>query len=402
MSADLDSAALLVTTCSRCTFDDTQKAELHTILEQGVDWKRVLALAEKNYVVPLLFESLQGDVASLVPAPVYEQLTAQRRFLKFRAELFCDELVRLSRLLDDAQIPVLHYKGPVASDMLYGNRYRRTYFDLDFLVRRDQLERVSALLRSEGYKCNVDLTDNARDRFEQDQKEYTFVSGLLCIEPHWSLTARRYPFPVDYAKLWERAAVHRFGDAGLLTFSPRDMLLILSVAGAKGHWKRLQMVTDVAQFYRTTVPDLAAGVLDDAQALGCERIVLVGAHLASVLLNAPLPDAVATRIRADRRAVEAISREVVRRLFEEARRTTAFGTSPHIFSPLLYAMRERPRDRIRYLVQTTTAPTALHLSRFSLPKWAYPAYRLIVPMHDYALMPLVYTTRRYLSRRRGA
>jgi hypothetical protein len=64
-------------------------------------------------------------------------------------------------------------------------------------------------------------------------------------------------------------------------------------------------------------------------------------------------------------------------------------------------MRERRRDKITYFLQTTTTPTFLHLQRFALPKWAHAAYRVIVPLHDYALMPLVQLTRRRLNRQGG-
>jgi hypothetical protein len=397
MNLALDRAAALVATCSRCTFDDRQRADLRDILSGPVDWQRVLMLAEKNYVTPLLLESLVGDLAALVPPDVHALLTTKRRFLKFRAQLFCDELTRLGPILERAGIRVLHYKGPVASERLYGNRYLRTYFDLDFLVARDDLDAVAQLLTREGYKRTDDLAGHDQDHFEREQKEYAFVSGLLCVEPHWSLTARRYAFPVDYAGLWERAITHEFDDITLRTFAAPDLLLILSMAGAKGRWKRLQMVTDVAQLLKSMDEAGVAGVLESARALGCERILLVAAYLASVLVEAPLHDALRARIDRERKAIEAITASIVAQLFAPKRRKGLLADSPHIFSALLFAMRERKWDKLSYLWHTTTTPTGGHLKRFRLPPWAYPAYRLIVPLHDYAVMPLVNAAREWLD-----
>jgi hypothetical protein len=341
---------------------------------------------------------LVGDLVSLVPPDVHALLVTKRRFLKFRAQLFCDELARLGPLLERAGIRVLHYKGPVASERLYGDRYLRTYFDLDFLVARDDIDAVSQLLTREGYKRTDDLAGHEQDHFEREQKEYAFVSGLLCVEPHWSLTARRYPFPVDYAGLWERAIAHDFDGIGLRTFAAADMLLILSMVGAKGRWKRLQMVTDVAQLLKSMDEAAVAGVLASATALGCERIVLVAAYLASVLVEAPLHEAVRASIRRDRKAIEAIAGNVIAQLFEPRRRRGLLADSPHIFSPLLFAMRERKWDKLAYLWHTTTTPTGVHMKRFPLPPWAYPAYRVIVPVHDYAAVPLVNAARVWLDR----
>jgi hypothetical protein len=398
----LDPTDALVIACARCTFDDRQRADIRATVERGVDWQRALALAEKHYVVPLLFKSLAA-CRDVVPEAAYRQLAEQRKLLRFRAELFSDELVRVSAALDAAGVSVLHYKGPVSSELLYGNRYLRTYFDLDFLVRREDLRAVSRLLRDSGYRCDDNLsTDESRERFEHDQKEYVFVSGLLCIEPHWSLTARRYPFPIDYKGLWERSVFHDFGGAQLRTFSAVDMLLILSMVGAKSRWKRLQMITDVAQFYRSMRPELAQPVLERATSLGCERIVLVGAHLAETLLQAPIPAAVRARIDADRAAVESIGSRVIRSLFSLKPKGTLLADSPHIFSPLLYSMRERGRDRLTYFLQTTTTPDPVHFRRFPLPRWAYPAYRVLVPAYDYGFTPIARSLRSFVRSHGGA
>jgi len=398
---ELDPAAALICACARCTFDDRQRADIRALVDRGVDWQRVLMLAEKNYVLPLLFESLDS-LKDIVPESVYKQLATQRRFLKFRAELFADELMRVSASLDAAGITVLHYKGPVTSELLYGNRYRRTYFDLDFLVRRDDLREVTRVLHDAGYRSEMDLaTEEAREDFERDQKEYAFVSGLICIEPHWSLTARRYPFPIDYDGLWERAVVHDLSGTKLRTFAPADMLLILSMVGAKGKWKRLQMVTDIAQFYRSMDPALAGPALERARQIGCERIVLVGAHLAETLLEAAIPAPIRALIDADRAAVESVSARVIRNLFTPKTRVDLLGDSPHLFSRLLFSMRERRRDRLAYLLQTTTTATTVHFQRFGLPRWAHPVYRIIVPVHDYVFAPAVRAVRAFLAPSRG-
>ena len=78
MTLELDPAAALIATCARCTFDDRQRRDIRAVLERGVDWERVLALAEKNFVLPLLFESLE-TLRELVPEAVYAWLAKQRK-----------------------------------------------------------------------------------------------------------------------------------------------------------------------------------------------------------------------------------------------------------------------------------------------------------------------------------
>jgi len=385
MIIELDNAAQLITQAARC--ESSQPEEILNLLRSDLDWARVLQLAERNYVIPLLHEALTNAAPELTPSSVFEQLGMQRKHLRFRARIFCDELARLAGLLAEADISVLHYKGPISSDMLYGDVYRRTSFDLDFLVRKSELGAVCRLLQEQNYSCNVDLPEVQRIQFEREQKEYAFTSGLVCVEPHWSITANRYNLHLDYERLWDRAVAHDFEGTDLLTFSRPDTLVLMSVVGAKGKWKRLQMVSDIAQLYKQLDPLDTEEALTLAKELGCERMLLVGSRLASSLLGAPLPEAILSRCRADARAVDRIAKQVVEQLFTAQPEAGMLGSSPSIFSPLLYAMRERRRDRLHYLVQTTTTPLPMHMARMPLPRWAHPLYRVAVPLHDYLLAP---------------
>lgn len=387
MISGVNVEADLLLVCARGTFDSAQQADLQVLLRKSIDWERLLLLAEKNYLLPLVAETLAEQPEGVVPPEILETLATQRKALKFRAVLFCDELLRLAGLFESKGLSVLHYKGPICSDALYGNWYRRTYFDLDFLVRRDELRRVCRLLRDEGYRCNIELSGPDQGHFEREEKEYAFTSGMICLEPHFSLTANRFSFPVDYNGFWERAVSYRFGPLELPTFCPQDMLLILSIVGAKGQWKRLQMVCDIARSYCSIDPAIAQRVLLDAKACGCERIFLLASHMASSLLGAPVPDAILEEVEKDAKAIDKLTRRIVAGFFEPKREDGLLGHSPHIFSPLIFSMRERLRDRIHYLLQTTTTPTAAHLERFRLPTWAFPAYRVLTPLHDYVLMP---------------
>ena len=308
MTLELDPAAALIATCARCTFDDRQRRDIRAVLERGVDWERVLALAEKNFVLPLLFESLE-TLRELVPEAVYAWLAKQRKLVRFRGGLFVDELIRISASLEATGITVLHYKGPVSSELLYGDRFRRTYFDLDFLVRREDLHAVSNLLRNDGYRADLDLDALSQEHFEREQKEHTFTSGLLCVEPHWSLTARRYPFPIDYARTLEarrRLRSWRNEDSHVRAGG--------HVAGAEhgGREGKVEAVAD-GDGRRATVPvdgALSRGVCASArEAPRLRTNLLVGAHLAETLLEAPIPAAIRARIQANSRRSRASRRE---------------------------------------------------------------------------------------------
>ena len=149
---------------------------------------------------------------------------------------------------------MISYKGPTTSALLYGDVTLRTFGDMDFLVKRADLDALCDLLRERLQNLWTGTPDQ-KELMELEQKEYCFVSGPFSVEPHWSITARRFPFDIEYPPLWSRAQEIEFNGSKLLTFGPEDMLLVLCVCGCKGKWKRIQMVTDVAEALRKW-PDL--------------------------------------------------------------------------------------------------------------------------------------------------
>jgi hypothetical protein len=92
-----------------------------------------------------------------------------------------------------------------------------------------------------------------------------------------------------------------------------------------------------------------------------------------------------------------LARRAVLGLLHGQGRSRWLPDTPAIFSRLLFQQRESLRDRCVYVWHTTTTPDLFHLRRMPLPKPAYPLYRLLVPLHDFVLYPLVQLLKRARS-----
>lgn len=367
-------------------------------LQEGPpDWDVVLALAEQNQVTPLLHRALKQTGA--MPIDVARRIATRSLITAHRNDLFARELLRLTRVLDEEGIRVISYKGPTAATLLYGDVGLRAFGDMDFLVKRDDLGRVCARLVAEGY-TTVGGGGN-RELFEREEKEYAFRRGAVSLEPHWSITARRFPFEIDYDGFWERARSMEFGDGRVLTFAPEDMLLILCVCGAKAKWERLQMVVDVAQAVRTFEHLDWDACIARAEASGARRMLGFGLHLARGLLDVELPASVIAWIAGDR-TIARLASTAVRMMLAPRRTNPWTRQGPWIFSPMLFRLRERPIDRWRYFVRTTTTPREIHLQRFPFAQRLFPAYYLLAPLHDYVLAPATWIARGRWSDARGS
>jgi hypothetical protein len=169
--------------------------------------------------------------------------------------------------------------------------------------------------------------------------------------------------------------------------SLEDSLLVLCLVGAKGRWKRLQMVTDLAACINRFNPRDWARVQQRAVVTRTVRILHLGLLLAKELSGAALPSEVEDRVQADA-AARHLAQQVTFRLMNGQRKSRWLPDTPSIFSGLLFKQRESSRDQLTYLWHTTTTPDLFHLQRMPLPKAAHSLYRVLVPLHDLAFYPI--------------
>ena len=369
------------------TPDEARLSGMRALIEPPLDWETAVRAAQSHHLLPLLAHNLKALPADLVPASVLSTLNLHELAVRRKNALFAAELARLTDRFREGGIEVIAYKGPVLAELCYGDLNLRSFGDIDFLVRSEHLPEVCRVLEQDGYHWKRPPTEELRAHIEREFKEYCFVRDPIIVEPHWSITARRFPFPIDYEALWARSEIHALFGTHIRLFAPEDLLLILCVCGAKGKWKRAQMIYDVAAAL-TSLRNLDAGVcLARARETGTERILLLGCHLAHELLGVPVPGPLLQRMRRDR-TLPVLTRSLLSTTLQVSPSPAAGAQNfPWRFSPLIMAMRERPLDKARYLLRTTTTPTALHLQRMPLPSGLRGLYRLLVPLHDYLLQP---------------
>jgi hypothetical protein len=367
-------------------FDGDDAARVKTLVGEGVDWQVFLAAVERNYVAPVVHRNLRSIADSGIPDKVLGTMRVRSKITAFKSDLFAAELVRLARVFEAKGIDVVHYKGAVTAAEYYGSVSLRNFNDLDFLVRRDDLVAMVAVLEAEGYQNSEKLTREEFEHYVSEFKEFLFTRGEISLEPHWSLAGRRYSFDTDYEGFWRRSRKIEFRGTELRVMGAEDALMVLCLVGAKGRWQRLQMVTDVAACLRASAGLDWARVQALAAETGTIRILHLGLLLAADLAGAALPPAMDRVVRRTR-TVRRLARDVVQALAVKPAPPRYLQDSPAIFSAMLYRQRERFRDRWRYLWHSTTTPGPFHMRRLPLPKAGFPLYRILVPLHDFVMYP---------------
>ena len=294
----------LLLTCARRDLDSSQAEALASCAAAGVNWQKVIVMAGRHKMVPLLWRHLEAHDIQLpaADAAVLRQLVANnaRRMLQLSGAL-----LDLTRLFGGSGVRVVPYKGPALGIHLYGDLALRQAGDLDLLVRREDVTRSRKLLFGVGYRAEHALRPGAEEFMVRSRYSETFIgSDLPKVELHWAFTNRDIALSLDLNSLSSNLVSMPVGGGTVQMFGSEDLLMILCVHGSKHQWDRLEWLCGVGEHLRQHSDGIDwTRLLDRATDLGIRRMLLLGAYLAHELLDAPVPATMLDLARADQKLV---------------------------------------------------------------------------------------------------
>lgn len=335
------------------------------------DWSLVPSLAAAHRMGAMLYRRLEAIGAPFVPAAVRHELEAHYRTAAVRALRLQAELQRvLARLAADG-IPALPMRGPALAAQLYGDPLCRTSDDLDLLIERARLTRARLLLVADGYSA----LDSIPKRAEAAHLAAGGALGLRHPSLNCEVDLSWTPVPCYFCKPLAFADWHAEpAPDGTLRLGPEMHLLLLCLHGAKHLWSRHLWTADVAALLRQPV-DWAL-VIAEAKKRGMLRLLLVGVEWALRAGGRERPQPVAEALARDRGAGRMCNRL-----------RAAFAADPAWFpgddlqrARLHLAIRERARDRARYLVRRALTPGPNDWRALALPPALAPLYSVTRPL----------------------
>jgi hypothetical protein len=353
---------------------DTSKRVL-AIASGQPDWNVLLAAASEHTLTPLVCKNLQDCAPAALPAPWRERFSRSYFESSCRNLALTAELFRVLAALESRGVAATPYKGPVLAAQAYGDVALREFSDLDIIVPQRQIVAAHEALLDLGFCAGIaGIEPSPSPRRTPGQYAYRKGAGTL-VELHTEHTLRYFPASLDLQALCARRQLIVLAGRQVLTFSPEDTLLLLSVHGSKHLWDRLSWIADIAALTARSRPDWRpdwALVLERARSWRVERMLLLGVGLAARLLEAAPPDAVMNCLERDKvssRMIEQISRR--------------FFSPEEIQLGVLsrFAFRVRIRgpfaQGLPYALRLALMPTELDRGKRRLPD---PLYALLRPL----------------------
>ena len=345
----------------------TASSLIGILLQHSLNWEHVLRQAGQHRVLPAVSMALRNRTdfpASIRSAIGARFVSHERRVLRFSAEL-----VGILHQFDSHGIPVIPYKGPILSQLLYGDPAMRDFGDLDLLVLPQDVPRARAALLELGFEQKLSVSPRCEREFLRSGYELVFGSKTErnLVELHWQVLPHFYAVPFDTETIFARSREIEFAGSRLRVPCNEDALLILCVHAAKHEWSQLGMVRDVAT--------LAGMDLDwrwiaaESRRLGITKMLLISLLLACDLLAFELPEALTAS------ALEPECENLATQLsFRLAHGETLDVESPRYFQFMMKLL-ERRRDRVRFLWRLISTPSVSEWETITLPDMLFPLYR---------------------------
>jgi hypothetical protein len=345
----------LLLCCARTQPSSEISQQIQNLVQQSINWDFLLQTAARHKVLPLLYQNLKTLCPEAVPKPVLSKL---RNFFHTNAahNLFrTQELLKILKLFQDNDIPVIPFKGPVLAASVYGNLALRQFGDLDIWVDSKDFLTAIDLLTAQGYQTSkTSLIQTGLRRLalyklyiEYNTNEYPLnsIDNRVHIDIHKSITSKSFfLFQLDFEYLWKRLEPISLFGTEVPNLHPEDLLLILCVHGSKHGWERLGWICDVAEFLRVYQEIEWKLLIEQAKTLGCERMLLIGLLLAQQLLGIDLPEPIHQSIEANPTS-KLLAMQVYQGLFHDS---LTFDAS--LKFSYHFRIMERPQDKFRYSV----------------------------------------------------
>lgn len=361
----------LLLACARVEPSAAARSRIAELAAAPIDWRRLVDLAFEQGVLPLVHRNLRR--IDSVPPRVRAELRERFRSNAVHSQVLTEEVVELSKRLEEVGVECLPFKGPTLARAAYGDVAYRQFGDLDVLIRREDLEPARLLLEQRGYALRL-RPDQLERRLQHDYN-FPFLNAerRLLLELHWAITPRAWSFPTE--PLWPRRAPLELAGQSIWTLHPEDLLLVLAVHGSKHFWSHLLWVCDVAELLRAHPEIHWPRVATRAKNLGCRRMLRLALLLAHDLLEAPIPATLHGALARDK---------VAQRLAMEAREQIALGAPQPLGDRNVryLLLMDRVRDRLHFALIRLARfkPNARDRQFIRLPRGLGFLYYLIRPV----------------------
>ena len=366
----------LLLAIARRELDERGVIAVRELVQATLDWDYVLATAFSHGLLPLLQKNLTTAAADLVPVDVIGRLKRESVANSQSVLHLIGKQLKVYRLLKDAGIRVAIFKGAVLAQMAYGEVSLRQAGDIDLLIDRAHFAEARSLLESLGYEMTPRLTDAQLASHLAFHCEIPFMRDewFTIVDLHWGLSPRSFVFGLDAASVMSRLQSVSLAGTTVETFCDEDMVLYLSMHGAKHLWHRMEWIVSLAELIRASNNLDWKTTIERAEAAHATRMLALGLRLVETFTDVNIPLEVFSTVD-PQRALLSMATQIKERIFTVSHTNESTETNLYNFKIM-----DRKRDALVSALRALFVPTVPDWQALGLPKPLHPLYYAYRPL----------------------
>jgi hypothetical protein len=270
---------------------DRRSDAIRAAAARTIDWPRFLGVVRRHQVVGLVNEGLTRAKVD-APPEIAREISVEAAMLVRENLAQARESLRLQRLFDDADLPVLFLKGASLAVLAFRNLGLRAGKDIDLLISDATLSAATALLLRVGYRRfdPPNISESQLRMLMPLRKDIGFVHQVtgLRIELHWRLFLNPHAMS-DASIMAEPRVVLVARSAGLRTLGEEDLFAYLCVHGALHWWNRLKWLADINALLVAATEENIKRLVGAAEARGAGLATAQALLLCRDIFGMPVP-----------------------------------------------------------------------------------------------------------------
>jgi hypothetical protein len=280
----------LLICCSRKKMSKDYRLEIKNILSKDVNWSSVLRIGEKHKILSFLYLHFKEEMSVKIPPWVMEILKDFYYRISYRNMRIYSLLIPILKGIQEKNIPIILLKGVALADKVYGNIALRPMYDVDLLVKKEDVEKVGSLFKKFNFLCDLESDDGKsyHNRYFDKDKGIGF-------ELHWNIENTPNPFTLNIDEIWERAQSAGIPGVQALILSPEDLILYLCLHTSYHHkfyqdlitLKQICDISESIRYYQSVFDWLKFTNL--AQRYGLSKPVYCSLYITESLLSTGIP-----------------------------------------------------------------------------------------------------------------
>ena len=241
----------------------------------SLDWDYLLNLSKIHGVTSFIYLNLSGHFQNLIHKTVLYRFKDSYIDNTKKALFLSSVLLDILYKLDEIGIKAISLKGPVLSQILYGDVTVRDFSDIDILVDKKDIIKTREFLISRDYVPQFDLINDQQDYYINSHYYYLNffrTDHKVIVDLHWATSDSNYSFSRGMEYYSRKLENIDFFNKQISVLRKEDLLLLLCIHGCKHQWVELKWVCDIAELVESKDDMDFKYLIEESRALNCTKM----------------------------------------------------------------------------------------------------------------------------------